>query len=113
MGFDYDILRNQILEIVGRVDTISTHRTRILVGLMTAIVVPASIAVMELPVSLRPMPFLVSDIFDAVGQLVVVRDEDWDEVVERCIQLSPEDNLPTIIETEDGPFMVVYAKRED
>lgn len=63
---------------------------------MTAIVVPASIAVMD------PLPFLVSDIFDSLGQLCVVRDEDWAVVVEL---MKHEANA--VIETDHGPFLII------
>jgi len=63
---------------------------------MTAIVVPASVAALD------PMPFPIPDIFDVLGQLCVVGDEDWDKVVE---SMKHEANY--VIETDQGPFLMV------
>lgn len=99
MGIDYDILRNQILEIMGRVDTGSTHRFGILSGIriMPAIICPARVAV-------APRPFLLEDHFQLLGQLCVVRDEDWDKVAEL---MKHEANVA--IETDRGPFLIAWV----
>jgi hypothetical protein len=65
---------------------------------MSAIIVPAKIAVLD------PMPFPIPDVFDALGQLCVVRDEDWDEIVGL---MTHEDNY--VIETSQGPFLMVHV----
>ena len=62
---------------------------------MSTVVAPMSVA-------LEPMPFLLKDQFELVGDLVIVPDEKWDSLVE---MLGTEDN--SIIETERGPFMIV------
>ena len=61
---------------------------------MSAIIAPTSTAIAE--------PFLLQNQFDVVGQMGVVQDEDWDSIV---AALSCEGN--TVIETDDGPFMIV------
>lgn len=67
---------------------------------MSALVCTASVAAAE------PRPFLLEDQFAAVGQLCVVRDEDWDEVVARIRELDVDDTL-VIVDTEAGPFLTV------
>jgi hypothetical protein len=64
---------------------------------MTALIAPARVAS-------KPMPFLLSDQFDALGQLGVVRDEDWDDLVEL---LSEKNADYIIVQTDQGPFMIV------
>ena len=68
---------------------------------MTAVVAP-------LRVACKPMPFLLEDMMDILGQLVVVPDENWDELVEwvRTELLLPGRSV-TIVETDKGPFMVI------
>ncbi len=68
---------------------------------MAVLVAPASTAV-------EPRPFLLSDQFDALGQLVVVRDEDWDDIVKWTQEhLLLPDREVTIVETQQGPFMFI------
>ena len=52
-------------------------------------------------VAAKPMPFLLANQFNIVGDIVVVPDDNWDEIV----AMLGRDN--TIVETEKGPFMVV------
>jgi hypothetical protein len=67
---------------------------------MSALMCPASVAVTD------PRPFLLEDHFTAIGQLCIVRDEDWDEVVAKVKEWDVNDTL-TIIDTEAGPFLTV------
>ncbi len=69
---------------------------------MTAVIAPARLAC--------DMPFLLENHFDAIGDLGVVRDEDWDEL----IRLMDEklNYVYHIVETDRGPFMVVSGKLE-
>ena len=66
--------------------------------MMPALVAPVSVAC-------DPMPFLLQDQFDAIGQLVVVPDERWDELVEMMRAV----NDVIIIETNQGPFMLIQG----
>lgn len=67
---------------------------------MSALICPASVAIAE------PRPFLLEDQFDALGQLCIVRDEDWDQVIAHLKEMDVHDTL-VIIETEAGPFATV------
>lgn len=73
---------------------------------MTAVVAPATVAAAE--------PFLLTDQMDAIGQLVVVPDENWDAMVEWTERnlLLPGKNA-TIIETDKGPFMIILDEDID
>jgi hypothetical protein len=63
---------------------------------MSALIAPASVAIAK--------PFLLEDQFDAVGQLGVVRDEDWDSVIEL---LSEKNADYIIVQTDQGPFAII------
>ena len=67
---------------------------------MTALVAPALVAAF-------PMPFLLENQFDVVGQLVVVPDERWDEMVAIVHGWNLQDECVTVIETDQGPFMII------
>ena len=55
----------------------------------------------------EPMPFLLRDQFDAVGDIIVIQDADWDDVLAlmRSKTLPGKDVI--IVETEQGPFMFI------
>lgn len=72
---------------------------------MSALICPASVAVAD------PRPFLLEDQFTAIGQLCIVRDEDWDTVVAQVKEWDVNDTL-TIVDTEAGPFLVVSIPRK-
>ena len=67
---------------------------------MPALLAPALIAC-------EPMPFLLRDQFDAIGDIIVVPDSDWDGVVAliRSKTLPGKDVI--IVETDQGPFMII------
>jgi len=67
---------------------------------MTALVAPARVASF-------PMPFLLENQFDAGGQLVVVPDENWDEMVALVEGWNLQDGCVIVVETDQGPFMVI------
>lgn len=68
--------------------------------MVTALVAPAKVAAF-------PMPFLLENQFDVVGQLVVVPDENWDEMVTIVNGWNVQDKCVTVIETDQGPFMII------
>jgi hypothetical protein len=67
---------------------------------MPALVAPSRVAC-------KPMPFLLRDQFEAIGQLAVVSDDRWDEMVEMMRAWTFPDKDVIIIETDHGPFMVI------
>ena len=64
---------------------------------MTALIAPARVAA-------KPMPFLLSDQFDAVGDMVVIPDDQWDTVIEMLMEKNAD---YIIIQTDRGPFIIV------
>jgi hypothetical protein len=76
---------------------------------MTALVAPARVASF-------PMPFLLEDQFNADGQLVVIPDENWDEMVEMVKGWNLQNGY-VVVETDQGPFMIIegatFEEKED
>jgi hypothetical protein len=70
---------------------------------MSTVIAPASVAA-------KPMPFLLENLFDVFGDMGVVFDEDWDEVVEVTRKIMEEKGGSIeIIETDQGPIMMVLG----
>jgi len=70
---------------------------------MSALAAPASVVVPA------PMPFLLQNQYDTVGDLVVVRDEDWDKLVE-LVKTKYGEKSYIIVDTDRGPFMIIKSK---
>jgi hypothetical protein len=70
---------------------------------MSTVIAPASIAA-------KPMPFLLQNLFDVFGDMGVVFDEDWDEVVEVTRKtMEAKGGSIALIETDQGQIMMVLG----
>lgn len=73
---------------------------------MPAIVAPASVAC-------TPTPFLLDDHSDLLGQMVVIRDEDWDEFIEMAKGMLRPGKELIIVETDQGPYCFLTEETVD
>ena len=65
-----------------------------------------SVIIAKTSIACPPMPFLLSDMADSLGQMVVVPDDRWDDMITllRDDYLNPNQELQ-FIETDQGPFI--------
>ena len=69
---------------------------------MPAIIATASLAS-------PPMPFLLNDMSDAIGQMIVVPDDRWDDVIKMLRIHECQVHEIQFIETDQGPFIYLVA----